>query len=59
VAAGWAKSSRAPVDVSGVTMGWGAGWAKPSRAPSAAADELHAKNVHVGEPFNRFADVGL
>jgi len=28
-------------------------------APSAGAPEFQAKNVHVGETFNRFADFGL
>jgi len=37
----------------GVTMGW-AGWAK-SRGPRVPGKKI----VHVGETFNRFADLGL
>jgi len=43
---------------SGAAMGW-AWWAKSSGPPSAGAPEFQAKNVHVGETFNRFADFGL
>jgi len=36
-------------------MGW-AGWTKFRGPPSAGVPEFQAKNVHVGETFNRFAD---